>query len=137
MEEALFKRHVLDILASELQRSSKYSEVEKIVDEVLKSPRKLNGSPLQSASKHEKDNFMEALLGNELLVSKLEPVNEYNRDSDRLSGYKMDGYGQMKIRRGKRYRLGLYDCISSYCGEMSGYRRGQCIVDRCHQTAFS
>ncbi len=40
-------------------------------------------------------------------------------------------------RRGKRYRLGLYDCIASHCGESSGSARGSCIVNHCHQTAFN
>ncbi len=40
-------------------------------------------------------------------------------------------------RRGKRYRLGLYDCIASHCGESIGPARGSCIVNHCHQTAFN
>ncbi len=35
----------------------------------------------------------------------------------------------------KRYRLGLYDCISSYCGSLSGESRKLCIVEQCHRTA--
>ena len=71
------KRLITDNVATDLPRSSKYRGLEKTVDEVLKSLRKSIGSPLQSASKHETDNFMEALLGNKPLVSKLESLDEY------------------------------------------------------------
>ena len=33
----------------------------------------------------------------------------------------------------KRYRLGLYDCISSYCGSLTGESRKTCIVNFCHR----
>ena len=33
----------------------------------------------------------------------------------------------------KRYRLGLYDCISSYCGETEGEKRLSCISFYCHR----
>ena len=33
----------------------------------------------------------------------------------------------------KRYRLGLYDCISSYCGSLKGESRKTCIVNFCHR----
>lgn len=35
----------------------------------------------------------------------------------------------------KRYRLGLYDCISSYCGELHGTDRKLCIVNYCHRSS--
>lgn len=35
----------------------------------------------------------------------------------------------------KRYRLGLYDCISSYCGELEGEPRKSCIVNYCHRSS--
>ncbi len=34
----------------------------------------------------------------------------------------------------KRYRLGLYDCISSYCSELSGADRKSCIINYCHRS---
>ena len=34
----------------------------------------------------------------------------------------------------KRYRLGLYDCISSYCGQLSGADRKSCIINYCHRS---
>ena len=33
----------------------------------------------------------------------------------------------------KRYRLGLYDCISSYCRSLKGESRKTCIVNFCHR----
>ena len=33
----------------------------------------------------------------------------------------------------KRYRLGLYDCISSYCGETEDEKRLSCISFYCHR----
>lgn len=35
----------------------------------------------------------------------------------------------------KRYRLGLYDCISSYCGELEGEDRKSCIINYCHRSS--
>ena len=37
-------------------------------------------------------------------------------------------------RAEKRYRLGLYDCISSYCGQLSGTDRKSCIINYCHRS---
>ena len=34
----------------------------------------------------------------------------------------------------KRYRLGLYDCISSYCGESVAEKRKSCIINYCHRS---
>ena len=38
-------------------------------------------------------------------------------------------------RRVKRYRLGLYDCITSYCGKLEGPDRQGCIVNSCHRSS--
>ncbi|CAD5124012.1 DgyrCDS12314 [Dimorphilus gyrociliatus] len=35
--------------------------------------------------------------------------------------------------RRKRYRLGLYDCIVSYCGSKSGPMRRMCIIQKCNR----
>lgn len=35
----------------------------------------------------------------------------------------------------KRYRLGLYDCISSYCGSLHGEDRKSCIINYCHRSS--
>ena len=35
----------------------------------------------------------------------------------------------------KRYRLGLYDCISSYCGDLEGEDRKSCIINYCHRSS--
>ena len=34
----------------------------------------------------------------------------------------------------KRYRLGLYDCIASYCGSAVGALRKSCIINYCHRS---
>ena len=51
--------------------------------------------------------------------------------SDELDVYRF-GLGQS---RNKRYRLGLYDCISSYCGNLHGEDRKSCIVNYCHRSS--
>ena len=38
------------------------------------------------------------------------------------------------LGRTKRYRLGLYDCISSYCGGAMGTDRENCIIKNCHRS---
>lgn len=42
-----------------------------------------------------------------------------------------------EVRRvpSKRYRLGLYDCISSYCSSLQGEDRKSCIVYYCHRSS--
>ena len=41
---------------------------------------------------------------------------------------------ERKLRKvSKRYRLGLYDCISSYCGDSEGEKRLSCISFYCHR----
>ena len=49
----------------------------------------------------------------------------------RVSGFKGDRL--FLGLRNKRYRLGLYDCISSYCGEKTGPERESCIINYCHR----
>ena len=39
------------------------------------------------------------------------------------------------LKAEKRYRLGLYDCISSYCGELHGESRKSCIINYCHRSS--
>ena len=41
--------------------------------------------------------------------------------------------GQLVHGKEKRYRLSLYDCIASYCGQLSGASRKSCIVYHCHR----
>ncbi len=43
--------------------------------------------------------------------------------------------GRRYRQMAKRYRLGLYDCISSYCGSLKGESRKSCIVNLCHRSA--
>ncbi|ELT95883.1 hypothetical protein CAPTEDRAFT_202923 [Capitella teleta] len=45
------------------------------------------------------------------------------------------GDDDLGVARSKRYRLGLYDCISSYCSALNGDDRKSCIVHYCHRSA--
>lgn len=37
----------------------------------------------------------------------------------------------------KRYRIGLYDCIRSYCSNRRGHSRKSCILGYCHRNTVS
>ena len=47
---------------------------------------------------------------------------------------KRPDYKRSEMGIKKRYRLGLYDCISSYCGQLSGEDRKSCIINYCHRS---
>ena len=53
------------------------------------------------------------------------------------SGYDISSPVSARNNRNKRYRLGLYDCISSYCNKLEGSERKSCIVYYCHRSVGS
>ena len=53
---------------------------------------------------------------------------------DRQNGLNRSDHKRKEMSLKKRYRLGLYDCISSYCGQLSGADRKSCIINYCHRS---
>ena len=71
-------------------------------------------------------------------VNQLEKRPRRSEETEHFTGLlpvdmrKRSGHGRIsKVM--KRYRLGLYDCISSYCGETEGEKRLSCISFYCHR----
>ena len=67
------------------------------------------------------------------------PYNSHNLKHEIINFQASPEYSSDKRRQSqkgeveKRYRLGLYDCISSYCSLLAGKPRKACVVNFCHR----